>query len=446
MNVVEVDTGSALPTLQTHSATGLTLISGQTYTATVRGYNIVGFGTRLTSDGITIDNEPPICGVVYNGNSPYHVDWQPSKEIVEAHWFGFDDHATYILRYEWAIGTDGALESVQAYTDVSIMISGKAEGLSLEIGVEYFITVRAWDASGFSCEYTSLPFQVDDTPPEPVTCPDDDTPVDVVNEPAFDGADWTVKVGAITASTAPAGDSTHNMRGEIWRNVTIEKHQIYSFTMFTSTPCYSGYSRIKVDYAEVLLDLIPTLQNDCEFYYRFVSKRFTDHAVFSISSIEGLNIKSILLSKCSVDPVATENPIFIQMIGATDVEVQWYIDDRESNIRYYEFALGTTPGGAQLTTFRNFGIQNTAYLFNLPVSHNVSVYAMVIAHNRAGLEVKFISEAAVVDWTPPYMPVPEVAIFPDGGDGTYIVQATWLEAKDPESGIAFQACAWSIGK
>ena len=441
MNLVVTDEGE-LPAVESHSATGLTLISGQTYYASVRGYNWIGYGTSLASDGITIDNELPIAGGVYNGNSPYHVDIQPSPEVVEAHWFGFDDHATYILGYEWAIGTVDDIENVQAYTDVSVFTASKAEGLSLEVGVEYVITVKAWDASGFHITSTSPVFRVDTTAPVPGLCPEDDEPIIVVEDNAFDGTGWELVTGELTESTA--NDSTTNMRGKIMRNVTLLQHQIYTLKMHTSAPCNSGYTRIKLDYAEVILNVIPTLEADCEFHYRFISQRASETAEFSIYSIEGLNIKNVLLTECSVDPVEEGDPIFIQMIGATDCEVQWYIDDRESNIRFYEFMLGTTPGGSQLTRLANWGVQNTAYLFNLPVSHNNSVWATVWAENKAGLRTKFMSGPAVVDWTPPKVPTPIVSIFPVAAQ--FVIQATWNGAEDLETGIADNACSWSIGK
>lgn len=440
VNVV-VEENTVLPVPQRHSATDLILTSGQKYIATVRGYNTIGFGVTLSSDGIVLDKDPPIAGVVYNGGRANHIYWQSSTSVVKAHWFAFDDHDTYIRKYEWAIGVPRDIESIQAFTDVIIQTTAEAEGVSLELGVKYVHSVRAWDAAGFSITASSEPFQVDDTAPIAVECPTSDEPYMMIVEDAqFDGSQWNTSKAVLSDSEAV--DATVHMRGEISQELALLQHRIYKFEMHTSAPCISNNSRIKIDYAEVLLDLIPTLEGDCEFYYSFVSQRATSRAVISIYSLEGLSIKDITLSQCSVDPVESTNPIVLQMIGATDVEVQWYIDDRESRINYYELGLGTTPGGVQLMLYRNHGLQNTFYAYNLHVSHAVSVYATVIATNRAGLVTRFISAAAIVDWTPPYVPLPIVTVF-SMGESQYIVMATWLEVNDPESDV--DGCSWGIG-
>ena len=47
--------------------TNLSLKDGKRYFATVRAFNKAGLFSSVTSDGITVDRQPPRTGVVYDG-------------------------------------------------------------------------------------------------------------------------------------------------------------------------------------------------------------------------------------------------------------------------------------------------------------------------------------------------------------------------------------------
>ena len=387
------------PIGESHSATGLTLLSGQTYRSQVRGYNELGFGVSLVSDGMVLDIDGPIAGVVYNGGRMFHIYEQASTSNASAHWFGFDDHDTYIKYYEWAIGVEGDPESIQSFTDTNIQTSVTSTDLTLELGVHYYHTVRAYDAAGFVVESVSEPFFVDDTPPIAVQCPGDDFSVEILTDLEFEGlagddGTWNTSEAFLTVDNETAG--VVHMRGEVTQQIVLTQHQIYKFVMHTAAPCSSNNSRIKIDYAEVLLDLVPTLYGDCEFHYSFVSQRHSNVSVFSIYSLVGLNLLDISLTECATESEESETPIKIIMIGATDAEIQWFIDDKESRVKYYELTLGTTPGGAQLLLPQNHGLQNTYYAYNLHVAHNVSVYATVVATNLAGLMTRYVISFIII--------------------------------------------------
>ena len=56
------------PTTMTYNITGLQLNDYTEYFAVVQGFNHAGIHTAVSSDGFTVDNDPPKLGIVNDGN------------------------------------------------------------------------------------------------------------------------------------------------------------------------------------------------------------------------------------------------------------------------------------------------------------------------------------------------------------------------------------------
>ena len=87
-----------------------TIKNGQRYYITVTATNTAGVTTSLTSDGVTVDDTPPISGTVIDGIVS-DVDYLNGDGDVSASWFGFEDLESGIESYEVALCEARSLSS-----------------------------------------------------------------------------------------------------------------------------------------------------------------------------------------------------------------------------------------------------------------------------------------------------------------------------------------------
>ena len=136
---------------------GLSLRPGQKYFTTVHAYNSVGMLTSVTSDGIMVDLDDPLPGVVFT--SATFTDAAHHTEIIHVSWHGFEDLHSFIHHYEWATGetngSPGKLLFKSSKLETSVSLSVKE--LSLVEGKDHVAYVRGVDA-GWSC-VSSCSFQ-----------------------------------------------------------------------------------------------------------------------------------------------------------------------------------------------------------------------------------------------------------------------------------------------
>jgi Bacterial Ig-like domain/Calx-beta domain len=130
------------------SATGLTLVDGNTYFVSVKAVDNAGNESPVAmSDGVTVDSTPPIAGVVNDGPGT-DVDFQPSRTTIAANWTGFADVVSGIASYQWAIGTTPGGTNVQPFTNVGTSTSALNSGLTLAEDSTYYVSVKATDGVG----------------------------------------------------------------------------------------------------------------------------------------------------------------------------------------------------------------------------------------------------------------------------------------------------------
>ncbi|XP_053401006.1 uncharacterized protein LOC123523226 isoform X2 [Mercenaria mercenaria] len=175
----------------THGRTEqLNLIEGRRYYSLVRVQNMLGFVYTLRSDGVTINSNPMLPGMVYDGDvTGYDLKVLSSRTIVSANWEGFGelrqpgdiseiltgnkgidegeevDSDQQVAYYEVALGTDRRFDktrdNVIPFTNVGLNTSVTFKDLDLEPGFAvYYVTVRAFSASSASAAITSNGFFV----------------------------------------------------------------------------------------------------------------------------------------------------------------------------------------------------------------------------------------------------------------------------------------------
>lgn len=78
------------------------MMSGQKYFMTVTATNGAGATTSITSDGVMIDDTPPLAGTVIDGTES-DLDYLDGENDVSARWFGFRDFESGIDYYKVAL-------------------------------------------------------------------------------------------------------------------------------------------------------------------------------------------------------------------------------------------------------------------------------------------------------------------------------------------------------
>lgn len=121
------------------------------------------------------------------------------------------------------------------------------------------------------------------------------------------------------------------------------------------------------------------------------------------------------------------------------VQAWWSMDDAESGLQEYLWAVGTKPGGTQLMAFTSTGTLPSGDAYGLLLHHNMRVYVTVVARNRVGLVSTISSTPLVIDHTPPVVSaVLDLDGLIDGVDAAVteaaVLRASW-DFNDAESGL-----------
>ncbi|XP_022105050.1 uncharacterized protein LOC110986986 isoform X2 [Acanthaster planci] len=159
-------------------AENLNLVPGLTYYVTVTACNAADLCTSVTSDGVVVDDTPPVPGRVYDGSAGSgDISYQSSRLRLQAHWWGFHDPHSGLSHYEWRAGTTPGAVDILPSTRIELsedaLMFLPASG-QLPLGTDIYITVRTYNRLGMWSEATSNGFRVDSSPP------------DVLKAPAFD--------------------------------------------------------------------------------------------------------------------------------------------------------------------------------------------------------------------------------------------------------------------
>ncbi|XP_053405466.1 uncharacterized protein LOC128558962 [Mercenaria mercenaria] len=151
--------------LQTDMAWNGTFITGQKYYITVDACNSAGLCTSFSSDGILLDNSPPITGVVKIGSGNAHLKFIPQRTSVHIQWMGFEDPQSDINHYEYCVGTNPYSCDIFPLSSGLLQSHIIRTGLNLPVGLKLYAVVKAFNWAGMSVSQTTDSFQVDNTPP-----------------------------------------------------------------------------------------------------------------------------------------------------------------------------------------------------------------------------------------------------------------------------------------
>ena len=127
-------------------------------------FSSIGYVRSMRSDGVVVQVDPLIPGLVYDGPIPgYDFDSQASLTSIMANWnsFGGADPerlSEMVIKYEIGIGTGRRGEErfdIVQYQDVYLNTSTTVRLLELERNITYYVTIRATSGTFQQAEATS---------------------------------------------------------------------------------------------------------------------------------------------------------------------------------------------------------------------------------------------------------------------------------------------------
>jgi len=126
------------------TVTGLSLTDGQEYYFSVSAVDNAGLkSVPDTSDGISVDNSPPLdVESVIDGPGASDIDYTSDNSRLDASWSDTSDPGSGLSHYEYAIGTTAGATDVFSWATTSAT-SAAVTGLSLADGQAYYFTVKA---------------------------------------------------------------------------------------------------------------------------------------------------------------------------------------------------------------------------------------------------------------------------------------------------------------
>jgi len=184
-----------------HVLSGLALISGKKYYACLKLIDSAGNSALFYSNGVVIDNSPPLPGYVNDGMPGQEIDVQIESSVLKASWGNFTESETRIVSFQLAFGSFPGEQDVQEFTNVGLVntaTSSKLKVPELATGHRYYATVIAFNVLGMpSSMVSSNGVLVDFTPP-------------VFSQPVRDGGDPSYDLNYTSESVLKATWRCHD--------------------------------------------------------------------------------------------------------------------------------------------------------------------------------------------------------------------------------------------
>ncbi|KAI8509825.1 hypothetical protein Bbelb_122530 [Branchiostoma belcheri] len=461
------------PDVTRTSLDNLSLQTGVTYYCSVRATNHAGLYTTVTSDGIKVDTIPPTAGTVYDGLGLHDADYQNDSYTVLATWHGYSDLESYIHHYIWCVGSSPGAEDLLTCRDVGVQISATEKlTQALTPGTKYYSTVTAVDAAGLSSSpVSSSGITVDSTPPVPVEKLNFGQ--NLVLNPSFEqtlgASGWnvsgTAEAVAVSGFATKDGQKYLHLHGSISQKIPTQPGQKYQLTFHArhvekiSLPLQSQEGKVSapglhktfklyqrfgtVGHSEASKESIKTWH---QHVYYFTATNSESEIMFSSVGRAGMVLDQVSVRLVNVSMVQESDRessvglVHVHTSTAADwhvVQASWDMEDLESPIVKYEWAIGTVQGGTQLQGFKSVGRRTSARNESLHLQHGSSVHVTVVATNAAELRTVVYSEPAVVDLTPPVIGNIRDGTEEDDTDyqSSLMFTASW-EVEDEESGVS----------
>ena len=404
---------------QTQATANVTLVQNTVYCVTVRAVNRAGLKTESKSNGVHIDHTPPTEVAVNDGtSSTTDIDSQDNSTSVSVTWSLITDMESYISDLEVGLGTEpNEVDTVSLTPIGNETTTFTFYDLNLEVDQVYFAKVCATNGAKLT------------------TCVHSDGVLIEAPPPFWDSG---VEIGVVPPPIRyQTGDG---FLSSYWYKFPTTGQPIEEFAFGIGT---AEFETDVMKYVRVGTNLshgAPVHLMNGGMYY----------ATVQVSYSSGDDQKPVSSYGVIVDttpPIASQT-VSIVIVGGNAVEASWTdFEERESFVRYYKWAVGTTSCGAEVHRFTNIGRKTNAFR-KVDFISGLKYYVTVVALNSAGLTSTACSEGILFDGSPPVTGTVRDGPDVGGKDLDYqssekSVAMNWRKFTDSESGI--KQCFVGIG-
>ena len=145
---------------------GLTLVSGFRYISTIDCYYQDGIKVSASSDGVIVDDSPPIASRMFDGDKPGEdINYQSDRESLKANWLPASDRETGVKEYRVAVGSGSNIDDIKPFTTVGLATATIITNVTLETGVTYFLTLEIVNQAGLTAQVSTNGITIDESPP-----------------------------------------------------------------------------------------------------------------------------------------------------------------------------------------------------------------------------------------------------------------------------------------
>ena len=418
--------------LSTHvrSKAVLNLLSGTKYYVHLKVTNQAGAVRELVSDGVIADGTPPKPSVIYPGfgsqgewiySDQESSFYSGSASSIAAYWTRFAEPESEVWYYKWAIGTSKCGTQVQPLVNIGRLnyANTTTSDLVFRSGIKYYVTVTSRNRAGLVSRSCSDALVFDSTPPR--------------------------------AGKVYVGQSSNKHRTKTFHD---GKGIIISWKEFTDRE--SGISKCNISVENQVGDVLffhssnETLGNISLPHHVHLSHGQSYNATVECTNHAGLTSSSSTTFVIDDTPPIQNGPIiagvsrdqhYQYQSDKTSVTATWPpFTDPESDIRNYQFAMGTRPSLDDIISFEDVHLATRVNKNGLSLLQGAVYHITVIATNFAGSSTNVSSLALRIDTTPPLGVNGCVHDGPSGNDIDFFspnidLAAHWEEINDAESSI-----------
>ena len=414
------------PTATSFGLNGLTLVNGQRYCIKIKAENLAGVQTEpVSSDGFIVDTTPPDTklAMVLDGSGEDDIDYQSSKTELSATWTGIQDYESGIQHLEVAVSRNRLGEpDVTSFIDVGHNMSARFSGLDLHNDV-YYVIVCAINNAGLTSCLASDGVLIDPTVSTSGVVHDG------IIEPDIRYQSSTTKMSAN------------------WERIWDLESRVERFEWAIGEE-YAGSVLNFVDVGlqtHVTTDKVLALRHGHN-YTVFLRVYNRAGGVQELSSngviIDTTPPKPSEITFSSSEWRFKQGTRIYYSSTASGIYVTWKdFEERESEVWYYKWAIGTSKCGTQLQPFINIGLATSANTSKseLKFRPGKPYYVTVIAQNRAHIVSRACSSPVMFEYTPP-RPGSIRVTSNTGREKPYFrpdedLRVSWSDFEDLESGI-----------
>ena len=397
---------------------------GHRYFATVRCVNKVGLVSLATSNGVIYDNTPPKGLSVDDGN------YQAAVSNLSLSW-KFVDPESDIQKYVLYVVELGDESNTQGpfLLDGNISSSTLNPEHSLQHGLTYYVSIKAVNFAGLNTTLTSDGVTVDSTPALCSRIWDGDQSYqrDVQYVPQ------TNKMTVSWDCYDHESSIVHyrfSVKNAVSGEVLLPFHALKSGVNSSGTAVITGRGKKSVVY------------------------RDGNSYTVGIEVTNGVGMKSVFWTN---GVVVDSTPPILRNLKLTfnpktdSLYAAWGAVDKESGLKTFSWAIGTTPDSADVSNFTEVAKSTTdVSIQNVPFSLGRTYFLLLLAVNHAGMSTRTSSNGVVIDRTPPSVGIVTAHhVFPKTYDRNknYVFGASfvvsWTGFLDPESGV--EQYSWAVG-